>query len=72
MGSSAYITHSAQVEDTGRPQRAHYVSRRRDVPRSIQPSYSTLSFSHSRLGDERSGTDYKENKHPPISFGSKP
>ncbi|KAM7463499.1 hypothetical protein LguiA_031620 [Lonicera macranthoides] len=72
VGSSAYITQSAQVEDIDPPQRAHYVSRCRDVPCSIQPSYSTLSFSHSRLGGESSGTDYKENKHPPISFGKKP
>lgn len=55
--SSVHITSSAHVDGDICPNQAHNVCGSMDSPHLIQPSYSTLSFSLSRLSSESRGID---------------
>lgn len=58
MAPTVYITPSSVEERNIVPSdQAHRFVRIMDSPQSIHPSYSTLSFSLSRLSDESSAAD---------------
>ncbi|KAA8529099.1 hypothetical protein F0562_034102 [Nyssa sinensis] len=62
VASSVYINQSGHIDkDVGSSDQCHHFSRSAVCPRTIRPSYSTLSFSVSRLSAESSGTtDYMD------------
>uniref|UniRef100_A0A5B6ZEW8 Uncharacterized protein n=1 Tax=Davidia involucrata TaxID=16924 RepID=A0A5B6ZEW8_DAVIN len=70
VASSVYINQSGHTDkDVGSSDQDHHFSRSAACPHPIRPSYSTLSFSVSRLSAESSGTDYMDSGLSPIIAG---